>query len=738
MTTLKKDSGISVIPGSPGTVGDPGVAPSPAYCVTVVKVTGRTPDKFVPINTPKVPTGAGNGFIINGDVWYINDRPYRRIPGTPITTTSYVCYPGTPGTPPLVGTPATPTQTLTDFNLGWNAGAVSRKTAPGDCTLSFKVPGSTIGAVVGLSANNIGAGYEEIRFGLYCSNGIAAVYELGVRMGGAVNITSSDLLSITRTGSTITYARNGATFYTSLVSSTGPLFADSSLYSGGDSITDADLTVVVVNPATIVNVGSVAASLQPLQGTSSTGQYTSSTASFLPLAGANSLDFQCAGSFLPLQSTSSASLYASSTASFLPLKASNGGGLQPSYSVSSGSLAPLRASSLSLTGGVGSTAASLRPLQGTSSTLPYAYSAGSFEPLQGYSAELVFPDGYLIATLTDGYRVEASGTEQELNVLTARLSPPTVSAFGGAAARAVMPRFRVTAVGTNVALGRVRAKMPMGIVTASGTVGAVGQIVAVMPGRFSIRAFGGAVVSARLQDGFVVKASGLVGAVGSIRARMPLFVLTASVSEVNVGRIQAAMPMLRPVNSGVLRALMPMGRLSAAGTAVVAMQYEAYAVNLLSPVDQNPSNNYEPSGTEVTHYTNFPFNQIVRFEDKYYGVSDTGLFLLGGDTDIGAPIPWALRTATTDFGSTQKKTVVSAYVGGTVDTSAVARVIAGEHENESYSYPVPASATGQNWRVKFGRGLKTRYFSLELSDDEGGQMQADSIDFEINNLTRGL
>ena len=88
-----------------------------------------------------------------------------------------------------------------------------------------------------------------------------------------------------------------------------------------------------------------------------------------------------------------------------------------------------------------------------------------------------------------------------------------------------------------------------------------------------------------------------------------------------------------------------MGQLTFIGTAVVAVTYEAYAVNLQHKGTDSPVD-------EITRYTNFPFERIVRYQNSYFGVAADGLYLLEGTTDHATPattIPWEFKTHLTDF-----------------------------------------------------------------------------------------
>lgn len=667
--------------------------------------------------------------------------------------------PAVPAVPPTPGVPGTPGTMARDFNIGWNAGARSIASAGADCAYTFSAYPSTVGIVTGLNDADQDTGYGEIDFALYLAHGKAQVYENGVAKDDAVSLDGSDTFTIQRKGRTVTYAKNGGVFYTSAKTSTGKVFADASLYMGGDTITAASF-------GPLDPVGNSAGKLRPLTGHGGRSM-TGADGALQPLKAAGygrppvgyvppvdgepqpddggdgyvSPSVYSAGTLEPLTGGSGVA-YAGSEASLAPLSAhASGGTLAPEYAIGAGALCYVNGASTSLTGGIASSAGVLQPPWALSADHLYAIGEVSLQPLSGYSGMLSSWSwtGQVDVVMPSPYALEARGTRRPLHAIDAQMPRMSLQAFGGATLRAAMSSAALMATGVGVVVGRVAATMPMPVLQASGTSGAVGTLDATLQeSGWSLQAFTGAVIETILHDGFRLEASGTAGAVGKLTATMPLFDLVAHGTADQVGRLDATMPMLQPVASAVLDVLMPMFRLVASGHAVVAVEYEAYTMNLVGPVDLDPRSPHSPSGRELTRYTNFPFDQIVRHGDKYYGVSSTGLYLLGGDTDEGAPIPWAFRTATTDFGTIQRKTVVSAYVGGKVMPTATASIFAGEGGEITYSYPVPPSATNQNYRVRFGRGLKTRYFALEMSDAQGGDVRADSIDFEINTMTRAL
>ena len=138
----------------------------------------------------------------------------------------------------------------------------------------------------------------------------------------------------------------------------------------------------------------------------------------------------------------------------------------------------------------------------------------------------------------------------------------------------------------------------------------------------------------------------------------------------------------------------------------------------------------------MTRYTNFPFTHVVRHQNSYFGANSTGLYLLEGTTDDGAPIAYEMQTQPDTLGHTGMKTAVSAYLSGRIDPELTAKVVAGEDNPQTYSYDSPRGATAQTHRVKFGRGVKDRYLAFGLAGE--GALELDGIELEVSNLKRRI
>lgn len=249
-----------------------------------------------------------------------------------------------------------------------------------------------------------------------------------------------------------------------------------------------------------------------------------------------------------------------------------------------------------------------------------------------------------------------------------------------------------------------------------------------MPGVFGVRGFSGAVARITLLDGYVVEVNGRAGGLGRATLTLPLFELTAAGTGNKLSIAELVAPKLRPVPVGRARLVAPSYRLDAMGTATVALDYEAYAVNLLEAASAQPNARQYYA---VTRFSNYPFDRIVRYNGHYYGVSAAGLFLLEGDTDNGAPIPWVARTALDDFGTTQLKRPLTVYLNARIADTTTVRVVAGEKSENSYLCSMRRGVNSQNHRVVVGKGVRSTHFALELSDAQGKDFELNSVDFRV-------
>ena len=140
----------------------------------------------------------------------------------------------------------------------------------------------------------------------------------------------------------------------------------------------------------------------------------------------------------------------------------------------------------------------------------------------------------------------------------------------------------------------------------------------------------------------------------------------------------------------------------------------------------------------VTHYTNYPFDNILRFGNKFYGVASTGLFEIGGALDVTTPIDAHIKTFATKLGSGQMKRVPYVYSSGRSDGGI--RVGITPDEGDTYEYEsdwgeIPGST---NHRTQIGKGVRGVYYSFDISNIDGSSLELDSITAEPAVSQRGI
>ena len=304
---------------------------------------------------------------------------------------------------------------------------------------------------------------------------------------------------------------------------------------------------------------------------------------------------------------------------------------------------------------------------------------------------------------------------------------PTLVCRAGANAYLTAPSPTLASGMTITNFARVDATAPSPTLSSSGTVSDTASFNLTAPSP-NLIGYGGAVCSVQITGRPQLVASATVGSVASFAVTCPLFELTASASADNIASFDLIAPSPEPGRVAQAWLVAPMAQLTAIGTATITATYEAYAVNL---------KHSDPDAIdETTRYTNFPFTHVVRYKNSYYGANSTGLYLLEGTTDDGAAIPFDVKTAMTDFKSSMKKTLASAYFSGRFGPASTITLTAGEGTPVAYSFSTPRDQAAQNHRQVFGKGVKERYYALEVAGT--GTLELDGIEMDVAKLSRRI
>lgn len=371
---LEKITRKTFIPGTPGSPGEPGRPYSPARTVTEVQRV-----------CTYVPYAEVNGAtIVNGQpvpnlyppVYNCRDVLVQR----QVPAQSYI-----PPTPPV---PASPSQTLYDYQFGWNSRARSRVAMIGDGVFSFRVPADSIGVMVGLVPQDDpprAAGYADLRWSFYVSRGRVRVYEDGQEVQDLGAYPNARLALRRRLGQ-IVYLIDGVEVRTSPNTSV-PLVLTAALYSGGDSVDDADYKAEAGGTGTGV--------MAPLQAISGTQPYAFGEGVMAPMTSGAASANRGSGtaSFLAMIGLAGdAGGYSAAAGVMLPLEGEGEGAeVIPPYAVGGGYFGVMIAAGTGLTGTIGGSDAVMAPMIGLGSKGPYAESRASMAPLIAYGEDLRAP-----------------------------------------------------------------------------------------------------------------------------------------------------------------------------------------------------------------------------------------------------------------------------------------------------------------------------------------------------------
>lgn len=150
--------------------------------------------------------------------------------------------------------------------------------------------------------------------------------------------------------------------------------------------------------------------------------------------------------------------------------------------------------------------------------------------------------------------------------------------------------------------------------------------------------------------------------------------------------------------------------------------------------------NAETTGT--TQYTHFPMNSLFTFQGVPYGVSETGLYRLEGETDDGDPINSVVATGDMNFGTSREKNIPRCYLYLTQTEQVVLKTISSRQGSRHETYYELAERTTDSTdddtyrRVPLGRGVRGVWWRFELHALDGATINLDGAEIRPVVLSR--
>ena len=146
------------------------------------------------------------------------------------------------------------------------------------------------------------------------------------------------------------------------------------------------------------------------------------------------------------------------------------------------------------------------------------------------------------------------------------------------------------------------------------------------------------------------------------------------------------------------------------------------------------------SNQAMSTYSGFNFNSLVRYGGSYYGINNQGIFRLGGDKDnLTRYIPSKMKIAPTNFGDGNLKYMRDLWITFRSDGHLQVTFAADEDEsNTSVGQTQLVADSIREEKVKCGRGLKGRFFTIIIENMSGANFDIEQISLLVDSIKRRL
>ena len=134
-----------------------------------------------------------------------------------------------------------------------------------------------------------------------------------------------------------------------------------------------------------------------------------------------------------------------------------------------------------------------------------------------------------------------------------------------------------------------------------------------------------------------------------------------------------------------------------------------------------------------SRYMGLPATSMFQHAGKTYVTNAAGVYELTGGSDAGQPIRASVTLPRSDFSDGHEKRVPWVYVGARTAGPLVLKVIT-DSPSVRYYAVTSGGASMQGYRVRIGKGLKSRYWQFRLENKAGADFDLDSIEILPNVL----
>ena len=281
---------------------------------------------------------------------------------------------------------------------------------------------------------------------------------------------------------------------------------------------------------------------------------------------------------------------------------------------------------------------------------------------------------------------------------------PTLTTFGGYYVNTVIPLITLNFQAHTDPWARFNNTLYDFLITATGTMSGLAEINDILPAIY-------------------LSSHGFDNQVMELNRTLPLIQLNANLLYGMVGEVNAT---LFPIDS-LIHAYWTKGiTLNASIPAIISNYIKAQGT--ITMVVLNTKN------LAVTQYNNYPFNSMCYMNGMLVGAKSDGIYSLSGTMDGTGIIPWKIRLEKFDLAVKDYKNqeylhkMRYAWITGEINGDVVLTLE--DYVGNRWDY-IAETVTGSahELKVKTGKGVKTRYISIELSpSDAGAAVVLDHID----------
>ena len=281
-----------------------------------------------------------------------------------------------------------------------------------------------------------------------------------------------------------------------------------------------------------------------------------------------------------------------------------------------------------------------------------------------------------------------------------------------------LPTLQFNGTGICDCIGHFNTAIPSLISNIQGYFNEIGTLDANIPGpRFSASGLTGEVGDlAVLLPMLALNAKAEVSEVGNLSVTLPSLTCKMTLEEDLVGNLILTLPFQRIALNGYLSAFgnlavtIPMLKLSLSAT---PFSYLNLVMNIRNRA--------------LTEYTNYNFNSFCRFNGKHLGATSTKIHDLDtGDTDDGDLIDWNFRTGYLDLEQKFKKRLRQAWFSYKSNGDLIVTIVL--PAGTEYEYDLEGYEETENGvRVKFGKGIRSKYIALDVRNVAGSSVVIDAL-----------